>query len=717
MSGSEAVTGSLAELAHRYGVATEFTDWSLQNRAVGRDTVIEVLTALGVDASSDETIAAAIEADELAPWRRMLPPVVVATEGRRNAFAVHVPHWNPVEVTVIAEDGTEQPAVQQDFWVDPREVDGVLTGRATFAVPELPPGYHRIRAVDPAAGTTAETDLIVTPARLDTADRFDDRQLWGLAVQLYSTRSAESWGIGDFADLASLAEVSAEQYGADFIQVNPLHATNPVPPVENSPYLPVTRRFVNPLYLRLEDIPEVQALRGKDRKMFRDHAKKLRRLNTDVRDIHRDRIYRAKLEVLDAAFAVEPKKKRAKAFRRFCEEQGDGLTSFATWCALIEKFGADSPKWHKKLTDPDFIARQQRKLADRIEFHAWLQWLCDVQLADAQAVARAAGMEIGVFADLAVGVSRDGADVWALGDVLVSGATVGAPPDAFNQQGQQWNQPPWHPRRLAEQGYRPYRDMLATVLRNAGGIRVDHILGLFRLWWIPAGRSPAEGTYVHYDFDALLGILVLEAQRAGVVVVGEDLGVFEPIVAHTLTQRGVLGTSILWFEHADGAPRPPEDYRRLCLTSVTTHDLPPTRGYLAGEHIDLRDRLGLLELSLEEERRRAAAERDAVLDLARERGLLSDDIDLTDADVVNALHQLIALTPSLLLGVALVDGVGERRVQNQPGTDETQYPNWCIPLADHRGRPVLIDGLAEHAGLAELVAGIRAVTADKTVDD
>ncbi|MCY1240843.1 4-alpha-glucanotransferase [compost metagenome] len=235
-----------------------------------------------------------------------------------------------------------------------------------------------------------------------------------------------------------------------------------------------------------------------------------------------------------------------------------------------------------------------------------------------------------------MGVKTTGADAWMLRGVLAQGVTVGAPPDVFNQQGQNWTQPPWHPGRLAAAGYKPYRDMLRTVLRHAGGIRVDHILGLFRLWWIPEGAGPDEGTYVYYDHEALIGILALEAQRAGATVVGEDLGVFEPWVRDYLTDRGILGTSILWFEHNEAGPLPPEEYRQQCLTSVNTHDLPPTAGYLAGEHVTLRESLGLLLRPVEEERAEAAAEQEAVLALVRERGLLED----SSADVQRTVEEL-----------------------------------------------------------------------------
>ena len=319
-------------------------------------------------------------------------------------------------------------------------------------------------------------------------------------------------------------------------------------------------------------------------------------------------------------------------------------------------------------------------------------------------------MALGVVHDLAVGVHVHGADTWALQEVMARGVSVGAPPDAFNQVGQDWSQPPWRPDRLAEAGYGPYRDMLRTVLRHAGGVRVDHVIGLFRLWWVPEGRSAAEGTYVRFDHEALVGILALEAWRAGALVVGEDLGTVEPWARDYLADRGVLGTSILWFERDDaGNPRPPETWRRLCLATVTTHDLPPTAGYLAGEHIRIRDDLGLLTRPAEEERRVDEADRATWLALLVQRGWLDAGAVHDVPAVTVALHRALAATPSRLLGVALTDVVGELRAMNQPGTRD-EYPNWQLPLADSAGLPVLLEDLVGAPRAGELAAAVRGGT-------
>lgn len=694
----------LRVLADRCGVATSYEGWDKQRREVTDESLQHILGALGVGCESSSAIEQSLIALDESDWRRTLPPVLVMVDGVESQVPVHVPHGTAVRVHVVTEVGIRVDAAQVDVWVEPREIDGELVGRATFTVPSgLPTGWHTVHA-EVADGTQAECTLAITPARLTTADKFTAHQRWGLAVQLYSVRSRRSWGIGDLSDLADIAHIAGAVHGADFVLANPLHAAQPQPPIERSPYLPTTRRFVNPIYIRIEDIPEAALLPESAHSLMHQYAAKHSKSNSDPNRIRRNSVYRAKLRVLESVFRVPLSPRRRGSLERYLAEEGEGLLEFATWCALIEKYGAASPKWRKSLRNPGGVAELRIKLADRIAFYSWLQWVCDEQLARAQQTAVDAGMRIGIIHDLAVGVQQGGADVWSLGDALTSGVSVGAPPDAFNQQGQLWNQPPWHPWRLAEQGYRPYRDMLRTVLRRAGGLRIDHILGLFRLWWIPEGASPAAGTYVRFDHEALIGILVLEAQRAGAVVIGEDLGVFEPIVQDYLSARGVLGTSILWFEHGEDAPVPPEDYRALCLTSVNTHDLPPTAGYLAGEHIRLRAELGLLEKDEATERADDARDREAILQLARDRGLLDEDAD--EEQTVDALYALITRSPSILLSVALADAVGERRIQNQPGTDETQYSNWSVPLADGDGNAVYVEDLVDNARFTRLVQAL-----------
>ena len=694
-------------LAEAYGVGTTYQGWDGKPHDVAAGTLIRVLAALGVDARTDQLIEHELAEAELAPWRRMLPPAVVLQEGTPGQVFVHVPYGSSVRVWAVTEDGRRLDAVQEDEWAEPREVDGVLTGRATFAMPQNTGlGWHTLHAE--AAGVAAESTLVVTPARLATAAGLEARRGWGLATQLYSVRSRRSWGVGDFADLAELAAV-AGAHGADYVLVNPLHAADPVPPLEPSPYSPSTRRFFNPLYLRIEAIPELAYLKPKKQSLVHGLMKQARKLNKDATRLDRDKVYAAKLAALELIFGVRRSPSRQLAFEEYCRRAGAGRDNVALGCAIREDRDADDPCWgdpSAALGSP--LAETLRgELAERIEFHRWLQWLCDEQLEFAQQASRKAGMRLGVVNDLAVGVDLQSSDAWTLRGVLAPGVSVGAPPDMYNQLGQDWHQPPWHPTRLAEAGYKPFREMLATVLRHSGGIRVDHILGFFRLWWVPEGNSPADGAYVRFDHDAMIGILALEAHRAGAVVIGEDLGTFEPWVRDYLAARGILGTSILWFENDGDAPLPPERYRLQALSSVNTHDLPPTAGYLAGDHVTLRNELGLLQRPAEDERLEHNAKLEKMIDLLRQRGLLPSDDAGSEQERIEALHRLLAQTPSMLLGVALVDAVGERRVQNQPGTTSAQYPNWQVPLANSEGDPVLIDDLEEDDRFNSLLAAVE----------
>lgn len=694
----------LLELAARHGVVPDFWGFDGQHRFVSEATTVAVLAALGVDASTPERVDLALENAEDDGWRRVLPPVVVVRAGSTAQVPAHVTDGRPVSVHVLLEDGAGRRDLEQaDVYVAPRTVDGRSVGRATFVVPDdLPLGWHELVADSPDGG--GRSTLVVVPERLELGRGLAQRRGWGFMAQLYSVRSPRSWGVGDLADLREMSWLAARRCAADFLLINPLHAAEPGARMTPSPYLPVTRRFVNPVYLRVEDIPETAYLPVAERSLVEWQAEVARPLSEDEGPIDRDAAWVAKKVALEVVFAAPRSAARQAAFEAYRELEGPGLEDFAAWCALAEHF--EGRAWPEEASDrgSDLVKELRERLADRIEFHCWLQWVADEQLADAQRAALEGGMRIGIMHDLAVGVHPEGADAWAMRDVLAQGVSVGAPPDMYNQQGQDWSQPPWRPDALARAAYRPYRDMLRTILRHAGAIRIDHVLGLFRLWWIPSGAGAQNGAYVRYDHEALIGILCLEAQRAGAVVIGEDLGVFEPWVRTYLTERGILGTSVLWFEYEGDRLMAPEKYRPLALATVTTHDLPPTAGYLAGEHVDLRDRLGLLTEPVEVVRSAAAAERQQMVDVLVERGLVGDDP--SERELVEAMHRLVLASPSVLVGVSLADAVGERRAQNQPGTD-TEYPNWKVPLADSAQRLVTVDDLFDNPRLRSLVAAVN----------
>jgi 4-alpha-glucanotransferase len=680
---------SLVELARRYGVATEYEDWTGRHTTVADTTLIAVLDALGVSASTEGERTAALRAHDRDHWARSLPPAIVGRSGVASSFWVHVTHGDPAGLWLRLEDGSVRIGLRQlENNRAPYDLDGRPVGEATFELPaDLPLGYHQLHLQ--VGASDVSTLVIVSPASLGLPARLGPSRAWGLATQLYSVRSKRSWGIGDLTDLADLAVWSASQHGAGFVLVNPLHAAAPTPPMEPSPYLPTSRRFINPLYLRVEAIDEFAYVRQrggirKARVEAQASAKKAKRID-------RDAAWKAKRAALESVYGVKRSAGRELAYAAYRQREGRSLDDFATWCALAEKYGNDWHQWPEELQHPagpavaSFAAGQTKA----VDFHRWLQWQLDDQLTAAQATAVQAGMHLGVMHDLAVGVDPNGADAWALQDVLALGVTAGAPPDEFNQLGQDWSQPPWRPDRLVQHTYEPFRALVNAVLRHAGGVRIDHIIGLFRLWWIPKGALPTDGTYVRYDHEAMIGIVALEAHRAGAVVVGEDLGTVEPWVRDYLRERGLFGTSILWFEaDRDGGPLPAEKWREHCLSSVTTHDLPPTAGYLAGEHVRLREKLGLLTRPVAEELAADQAHQAAWLAELRRVGLLGAAPSVEE--VVLALYRYLGRTPCKLLALSLADAVGDVRTQNQPGTTD-EYPNWRVPLRGPDGRRLLLE--------------------------
>jgi 4-alpha-glucanotransferase len=642
-----AVPPELAELAAAYGVATHYENSDQVEVQVEAEVVVAVLAQFDVDASTPEAVAAALTAVRESRDTTALPPTLVVREGQERDLGR--------AATVELEDGTT------------RDVGTSLPA-------DLPLGWHHVVTAD------QRVPLAVVPAKLP-----DVPPAWGWMLQLYSLHSGESWGMGDFGDLKTVAARSAAELDAGVLLVNPVQAFSPAHPVERSPYSPSSRRFANPIYLR---VTATEAFANADE----DTRAKVLALAPagDGELIDYDAVWTAKNSALELLRPHHP---------RPVELDGD-LRDFATFGALAEVHGADWREWPEPLRDPSSpaVAAAREELAARVEFHGWLQQLCHEQLDDVRRAAREAGMPVGVVHDLPVGVHPGGADTWALRDVFAAKVRVGAPPDAFNQQGQDWNLPPWRPDRLAEAGYTPFRDVVRGVLQHADGIRVDHIAGLWRLWWIPPGEPAGRGTYVHYDAEVMLGVLALEAHRAGAVVVGEDLGTVEDTVTETMQARGLLSSAVLWFQRDWDAPGQPfvrpAEWDPEAMASISTHDLPTVAGWLAAEHVRVRAELGLLDRPAADEYAEAAAERAALLELVAREGISGDDL-------VVALHTLLASAASRLVLTSPADVVGQLRQPNLPGTVD-QYPNWRIPL------PVTVDGFFADPRVHAAVAPLKA---------
>lgn len=514
--------------------------------------------------------------------------------------------------------------------------DGSIRRLETATLPhDFPLGYHRIRTPH-----GHDRLLVVSPGRCWLPEGW---RAWGWTVQLYATRSRDSWGIGDLADLRAVREW-AEAAGAGFLLVNPLHAVAPTTPQEASPYLPATRRFRNPLYLRVEGAPASCAERG-------------RALGAE-RLIDRDAVWRLKRDALEQVYgaggAGDPE------FARWREAQGSALQEFALWCVLAEEHGPDWRTWDADLYDPggQGAAAAAERYAERVRFHAWLQWLLDVQL-------RAATGDLTVIQDLPIGVDGGGADAWAWQDTLAGGVSVGAPPDLFNQAGQDWGSPPLTPWRLRAAEYQPFIESVRATMAGAGGIRIDHVMGLFRLWWVPSGLGPADGAYVRYPSEEMLDIVALESHRARAIVVGEDLGTVEPGVREALDAHDILSYRLLWFEQDD-----PAEWPAKSMAAVTTHDLPTVAGLWSGADVTEQARYVDVPQAELERGREELLGRLKFADLPP---------SATPADAVETAHRLLARAPSVLLAATLEDAVAEEQRPNLPGVVER--PNWRLALA------------------------------------
>ena len=519
--------------------------------------------------------------------------------------------------------------------------------------PDLPFGYHRFEpaaAGEGRSGTEAPEVVALCPSRCPSPS---PGRHWGWSAQLYATRSAKSWGMGDFADLARLIEWAAGN-GAAFVLSNPLHAPAPGPVPEPSPYSPSSRCFLNPLYLKVEDVPGAAEL-----PVVSKLAGKARALNTH-RLIDRTAVWALKSEALEALFAFSEGGAYSSHLDAYIARQGKVLDGYTTFCALAECHGSPWQRWPSGYDRPDRPAvtrfAASREVTSRKRYHAWLQWLCSTQLDNASGGAR-------LMTDLAVGINGGGADAWLWQDAMASDMHVGAPPDEFNTSGQDWALTPWDPWKLRASSYEPYIETMRSVLRQAGGLRLDHVMGLFRLFWVPVGMEPSRGTYVRYPWRDLLSLLCLEAWRSGAYVVGEDLGTVEDEARDALRDSGVLSYKLFWFES-----RPPAEWPDQALGAVTTHDLPTIAGVWSGS--DLVDQRAA-GVKVNEEGSAVFRRR-----IAERTGL---DGGSPVPQVIEATYHQLAEAPCALLSAALDDALAVEERPNMPGTIDS-WPNWCLAL-------------------------------------
>ena len=740
-------TELLRLLAERAGIAADYHDITGTRHVTTDDTRRTILASMGFRVSDRAALIEEFTAWDNRPWLQCCEPVCILRLGQDpGRWSLHVPCESPddarvqVHWLIHAENGEkcyereEGPGLAIE---ETRSISDRRYVRLSFALPiDLPLGYYEVKIWAQGGQARAEATfrLIVAPDRCYIPDQMaKGTRLWGVALQLYSLRSDRNWGIGDFQDLATVVEWAGKQLGAAVIGLNPLHALKNSTPYHISPYSPNSRLFLNDLYIDVEQVAECKTSPDVQKRLadpsFRaqlDAARKSELVDYNA-------VASAKRTVLDLCYRaflrdnfegtepdLKPKTARGWFFHHYVQQEGEPLAQFALFQALEDErqfvqsrsiVWADWPEHYHRPTS-EAVAEFTRRHMKKVRFFQYLQWLAAEQLIALVRKTGEEGMPIGFYHDLALGSDRYGADGWRFQDVLAMKADCGAPPDAFAPEGQNWGFSPADPLRLRASGYQYFIELLRNNLRYGGAIRIDHVMALFRLFWIPRGLPASKGTYVHYPAEDLLAILALESTRTKTLVIGEDLGTVPDWVRDRLGSAGVLSYRVFYFERTgSGACKPPSAYPAQALAVVTTHDLPTLSGYWEGTDIETRAKLGLFPS--EQARIAMLAERQMektwILAALKSEDLLPhgvpDDPSQTSVmttALAEAIHQFLARTPAWMVLANVEDVIGTRAQTNVPGTVD-QHPNWCQKLS------VTVDELVRDSRFEHLAAQLRSI--------
>jgi 4-alpha-glucanotransferase len=687
------------KLARLRGVGDAYHDYRGELRYFSLKTKTDILRAMGCRVDDPAALAADLREAEIARFRQLLPPIVSA-RGTHAGIDLNISAGQfgaSIVWTVNLEDGSHcegmvSTAACPEIWRG--EVDGSWITRRRLELPvALPPGYHELEVQ--LANVVTRCSLVVSPSEcFEPAAIVSGSRMWGVAVQLYTVRSRENWGIGDFGDLISLIHWLAP-HGAGFIGLNPLHSLAPADPLRSSPYSASSRHFLNILYIAVPLVPDfiecerARAAAGEPQFLERLHGLRSASL-VDYRGVAD-----AKFEVLELLFHhfrdrhLNPASDRGKRFRVFVAGGGSLLQAHARFDALDRHFRATRAtasgwlSWPEEYRDAHGVAASAFAAAHplQVEFFLYLQWLAHDQLVSAQVQARDLGMPIGLYGDYAVGANPSGSETWVDQSSYRMGAEIGAPPDPLALKGQGWGIPPQDPFVMQAQRLQGFVHLIRNNMRYYGALRLDHVMSLFRLWWVAAGDSPTEGAYVHYPLEQLLTVLALESARAACLVVGEDLGVVPDEMRRAMPEFGLYHYKVLLFEKDAGRFRRPDEFVPRALGTVTTHDMPTLRSFWEARDIELRRRLNLYPSQdiQNEVMRERDADRIALLAALRSEGLqpaapATPSEPFTD-ELANALHVYLARSPSRLVSLQIEDLLGMVDPVNVPGTDR-EYPNW-----------------------------------------
>jgi len=731
------MTTALQQLTEWFGIAPGYHNiWGDYVETL-ESTQYKVLQSLGCSVQDDASAEKALQKVQYECWHRILDPVCIHPTGQGDVTVeVRLPQQDSVRTIdwkVVCENQHIETGrfIQSDLtWQEKRTITAPGQSIATvldvytWTLPvEVPVGYHLLELYEPGQPAhIAEMALIVTPdtcylpadfpADDETIDG-ENRQ-WGPAVQLYALRSQSNWGMGDFNDLKKLVTWCGNE-GAGVVGVNPLHELFPHQALHKSPYSPSSRSFFNTLYIDITQLPEFETNEAAQ-SLYRDPDFQSRlaeaRSAEYVNYAAVAELKRPILELVYQTFKTDHLLKgteRGEAFQLFVTQSGPALKNFTVFQALHEHFTRQDShlwswqQWPAEYQNPEnsAIAIFAKDHIDRVQFFQYLQWLADVQLSAVKTEGQLQSLKTGLYLDLAVGSDISGADVWLNQDLYALTMSVGAPPDECNQLGQNWGLPPYHPTKLKDVAYIPFIRMLRQNMKYAGALRIDHVLGLMRFFWIPQGENATTGAYVHYPLDDFLGLLALESHRNQCIVIGEDLGTVTAEVQQKMAQWKVLSYKLLYFErHNLDTFKKPAEYPALSLCALSTHDLPTLKGFWTKEDIAVRTALNLYP----NEEFKAKQDGDRVfewlgiLNALREEGVLPEGLsnysetqipEMSDALMV-AVHRYLFRCRSYLMVFQLEDVLHQPKQINQPGTVD-EYPNWqrkiTIDLEDWAAQP------------------------------
>ena len=695
-----------AELIAFCGIETDFNDAWGQPVTVAEQDQLHLLQALGFDVADDAVAREQLLERQLDFWQQLLQPVSVqpADEPQHLMLQVDLPlATEPLHLTLRTEDGRTESfnltPVDGEL-VQVVQLDGTEYHQYQHELPfTLNAGYHQVELQQD--GISCTQSLIITPGHCYRPAAFSEKKQWGIALQLYGLRSAKNWGIGDFTDLAQTLRYLAA-VGADFVGLNPIHALYPAMPENASPYSPSSRRWLNISYIDVTAMPGfAQCKRTAALVQSPDFNRQLAaQRSNDYVDY--SGVMQLKLPVMRSLYQwfTEQGGTNDVAFSQFVSDGGDSLQQAALYDALhAYLYQQDNaywgwPVWPAQYRDPHAEAVQQfaqQHQAD-IGFYCYLQFIAQQQLANAQQVAKDAGMLLGLYRDLAVGVSEASTEIWGNPELYCRDASIGAPPDPLGPAGQNWGLPPMQPYQLYKQQYQPFIDLLRANMRDAGALRIDHVMALLRLWWVPKTAADAGGgAYVYYPIMDLLGILALESQRNKAVVIGEDLGTVPEGIRQLLSDSGVYSYRVFFFETAtDGGYISPAHYPQQAMATLTTHDLPTLIGFWHCDDLRLGQQLGLYkdEAQLQQLFAQRHANKQRILDSLHGHGSLpefyprsSENLGM-DQTLNFALQRHLAASNSQLLCLQLEDALQMSQPVNVPGTSN-EYPNWRRKLTQN----------------------------------